>query len=199
MPDADALASVVDIAKRIWSYGAPFLTAYLGYKYGLWHVKEKNRLEFKNRQLNEFYSPMVGCLKAIKAKSQLRVEVHNASDTAWRKICENRAKPFEDPEEQFEPFDKTIEYDNRQFREEILPLYDEMVAVFKQNMGLATESTRKWHDDFVKFVELWHRSLDGGIAPEARRQMGYLENDLQPFYQDLERQVELLQKEISRK
>lgn len=177
----------------------PLLRSLEQFKAQLQETREqKNRqLAFVERQLEEFYSPMIGCLRKIRAKSQLRYEIDKVSETAWHNICERHPKPFLDHEKYFEPFQKTIEYNNKQLSEEIIPLYDQMVLIFTEKYSLANSSTRKWYSELSNFVELWHRWLDKSIPAEVIEDMSHSEERLKPFYDDLESQIENLQKKLS--
>ena len=159
--------------------------------------KETRQLAFIERQLEEFYSPMIGCLRKIQAKSQLRYEIDKASEVAWQKICEEHPKPFLDHEKYFEPFKKTIEYNNQQLRDEIIPLYDQMVSIFTDKYWLAIASTRRWYSELSAFIDLWYRWLDKSLPSEVVKEMGHTEAQLKPFYEDLENQLEELQKQLS--
>jgi hypothetical protein len=87
---------------------------YLGAVYGIKQLRYEKRLEFVSRQLGEFYSPMLAYHQAIRAKSDLRLKIHQAADPAWRETCAGSPKPFLDSQKAFEPFEKIIQYDNRQ-------------------------------------------------------------------------------------
>ena len=158
---------------------------------------ETRQIRLAERQLEEFYAPMIGCLRRIRAKSDLQLKIDTASDIAWRKIYEEHPKPFLDHEKYFEPFHKTIEYNNKQLREEIIPLYDQMLSIFTQKYWLANASTRQWYPELTSFVELWHRWLDRSIPAEVIEEMNHTEAKLKPFYEDLEDQIEDLHQRLS--
>ncbi|MCP4539475.1 MAG: hypothetical protein GY832_20245 [Chloroflexi bacterium] len=156
--------------------------------------QEERNLAFVARQLEEFYSPMVGNLLKIRAKSKLRYKIGQVSNEAWMELVERQPKPFYDSDKYHEPYQKSIEYGNKQFREEIIPLYDQMVHLFTEKYGLANSSTREWYTSFSEFVELWHRWLDESIAADVIAKMNHSEEKLKPFYIDLENQLDELQK-----
>jgi hypothetical protein len=195
----ELLNNLIDLSKIALPYLSTLLAVYLGYWFSTKQMKKQKRLEFIERQLREFYSPMIGCLKKIKAKSELRFEISKASDPAWRKICDEHPKLFIDHEKYFEPFKKSIMYDNKQLREELIPLYDEMVSIFTKNLWLVNSTTRKWYSELSVFVDLWHRWLEKSIPAEVIQKMNHTEKRLKPFYQDIENQLEKLQKELSYK
>lgn len=195
----DIINNLIDLSKIVLPSLFTLLAASFGYRYGFRLIKNQKRLEFVERQLREFYSPMIGCLKKIKAKSELRYEISKASDPAWRKICDEHPKQFWDHEKYFEPFKKSIMYNNKQLREELIPLYDKMVSIFTENDCLAESETKSWYQELTRFVELWHRWLNGSIPVEVIKELDHSEERLKPFYEDLETQILKLQKELSGK
>ena len=158
---------------------------------------EARQIRFIERQLEEFYSPMMGCLRKIQAKSLLRLEIGKVSHVAWKEICKRHPDPFLDHEKYFEPFMKAIRYNNKELREEIIPLYDEMLSIFTEKYWLANPSTRKWFSELSAFVGLWHRWLDESIPADVVREIGHNEDQLKPFYEDLESYIDMLQKRLS--
>lgn len=193
----NVLNNFIDLLKIVIPSAITLLAGYLGYRYGIGQLKRQKRLEFVEKQLKDFYSPMIGCVKRIRAKSELRYEISKASDPAWRKICAEHPRPFLDHEKYFEPFKKSIMYNNKQLREELIPLYDRMVSIFSENLWLANPSTRNWYFELSRFVDLWHRWLDESIPVEVIQELNHSEERLNPFYQELEDQISLLQSELS--
>lgn len=157
----------------------------------------ERRLGFVDRQLKEFYSPMVGHWRKIKAKSELRHNIFKTSNTVWQKIVAAHPPPSTDSEKWREPFDKSREYDRTQLRQELIPLYEEMLAIFTKNFWLADPTTREWYDELSRFVDLWQRSLRNAIPDDVLVELGHTESRLIPFYQDLERQLDELRAQIS--
>ncbi|MBI5205586.1 MAG: hypothetical protein HZA11_11780 [Nitrospirae bacterium] len=195
----EIINNLIDLSKIVLPALFTLLAGSFGYRYGLRLMKNQKRLEFIERQLREFYSPMLGCLKRIKAKSELRFEISKASDPAWQKICGEHPKPFLEHKKYFEPFEKQIMYDNKQLREELIPLYDKMLAIFTENYYLAESETKNWYSELTRFVEIWHRWLDESIPAEVIKELEHKEERLTPFYQGLESQIVKLQKELSGK
>jgi hypothetical protein len=189
----DLLNNLIDLAKIVLPSALTLLGGYLGYQYGVGQFKKQKKIEFVERQIREFYSPLIGCLNRIKAKSELRYEISKTSDPAWRKIVAQHPKPFLDHEKYFEPFEKAILYDNDQLRNELIPLYDKMVSIFSENYWLAEPETRKWYSELSRFVDLWHRWLDKTIPSEVIQEMDHTEARLKPLYENLDVSLEKLQ------
>lgn len=172
------------------------ITGLLGYLYGLLKLSREKKLEFYERQLREFYSPILGCVEEVKAKSKVREEIFKLSDPAWKKIVAEQPKPFLESDKYFEPFQKQILYDNKQFREELFTLYKKMFLIFSTNISLANSSTRKWYYELARFVEIWARWLEDSIPVEVVKEMNHNENRLEPFYQDLKVNMEKIRRKI---
>ena len=193
----DLLNNLVDFAKVVLP---PILTlllgSYFGYRFGLKQFRKQKEIEYVERQIREFYSPMLGCLNQIEAKGVARYEISQASDKAWKKIVDHHPKPFEDHEKYFEPFKRSIDYDNDQLRNELIPLYDKMISIFSENLDLAFPETKKWYSELTQFVEIWHRWLDGSLPSEVIQEMNHTEERLKPFYKNLNDSLDKLQKSL---
>jgi hypothetical protein len=72
-----------------------------------------------------------------------------------------------------------------------------MMALFSENMQFAEDSTRKHFGTLVEFTELWNRALqDPPMPPEVMLSLKHKEEDLYPFYEDLDAQFRKLRKEL---
>jgi hypothetical protein len=170
----------------------------LGGVIALYGKKRQRTDEHIQRQLSEFYAPIHGIRLRILAKSELRVKSSGAHGAAWTELL---AGPREtgDPEvlkriekEKWPAFEKAQQYSEREWIEDIVPLYRKMVDLFTDKIWLAEPSTRQHFKTLVEFVEIWNRYLGGGIAPEALRILGHDENKVKPLYQDVADHVESL-------
>jgi hypothetical protein len=183
------LKDVVDLAKVTVPAIVTLLAGYLGYCFSTRLARYNKSLEFKQKQITEFYSPMIGCLKNIRAHSELSLELSNASSQAWQEICETAPHPFLDHKNQFKPFEKLIEYNNMKFREDMLPLYDKMLSIFTENYWLAEDSTKAYYSEMCRYVEIWHRWLGETMPREVLLKVEHSEERLFPLYADLDKQM----------
>jgi hypothetical protein len=78
-----------------------------------------------------------------------------------------------------------IEYNNKQLREELLPLYDRMLQIFTEQYWLAEPATRAHYDELVRFVELWHRHFEKSLPTPVLVQLKHSEGALAPLYENL--------------
>src|SRR5208337_1031409 len=84
-----------------------------------WNQRKERRERFISDQLREFYAPMLGIRERLRAKGEVRLKVSKAARTAWpREIGE-----APEAREQLSPqYEKIIEYENQQLKEELIPL-----------------------------------------------------------------------------
>ena len=126
----------------------------------------QRRHAFLEKQLREFYSPMLGLRNEINIRSELRVKVHDAAGSVWASHTERAQadsmasiEAIQSLIESLRPeFDKLIEYDNTQLAETLLPLYRQMAQLFRENLWLADIETRVHYQKLIEFIDLWDRS-----------------------------------------
>ncbi len=172
-------AIITAVAALVVGFGGALLGAWLTGR----HQQAQRRAEFLEHQLRDFYSPLVSLLDRILAKTRLRVRLRQAAR--------------EDPRVQGDEFTRLIQYDNRQFVEEIIPAYQGMLAVFRDNLWLAEPETRSHFPALIEFVEIWDRWLNAAIPDELIQLVGHSEEPLHPFYDHLRRKHDELQAKIS--
>lgn len=197
------LNNIIDLAKialpSLFTLLAVIIGARIGYRFSLRRFKIEKRLDFVRQQVTNFYSPLIGCRMRIRSSSELRVELSRGCNVAWRKICDEQPQPFFDHEKHFEPFKRQLEDENQRFPKCLLPLYDQMVDIFTKNFWLAEDSTKEFYKPFCRYVELWHRFYDDAIPPRVLEEVTIDENDLLPFYADLQKNLNQLRNELAQK
>jgi len=149
------------------------------------------RHRFVERQLEDFYSPMIGLRQEIRAKSELRLEISNAAGQAWTELCQETREADATrggvkhwthlKETRWPEFSRIIEYDNRQLIEELLPGYRKMFDLFRDNFWLAEDSTRSHYASLLGFVEMWNRWTGGSIPAEVVQRIDRREETLKAF------------------
>jgi len=177
--------------------GTGFFAALIGHYFTARHYRKRKTYEFAERRLDELYGPLCSRLGQLRADGKLKVEIFRAKNEAWKDKCERARAPFLDHEEAFAPYKKSIDYENRHFRESVMPLFDEMLAILNTKRHLAFRSTLGFYDTFYRFVQLWHRWLDDAIPGEAIKRIEVPEEKLQPFYADIEERHAALVKKLS--
>ena len=187
------MKELFDTIKFIIPPLATLLAGYIGVRYGLKQIKIEKHLEFVEKQLKEFYSPLLGRRKFIRAKSEFRLKVEKISGGQWK---ENAKKGIQ---QSIKSVDNEIKYNNRQFNEEFLPMYREMLTIFKDNYWLAEPETREFYNELVEYVEGWNRWKEKGVTAETIKEIGHSEEKIKPFYEELEKRTDILRSELSRK
>ena len=195
----------IDLIRWAVSIAVPAIAGLLGVGVGAWLMgrreKHQRRLAFVEKQLKDFYSPMLGLRNEISMRSNLRVRIHDIADTVWRELC---AQAREVSLEALGELSKTrgpeftslIEYDNSQLRKELIPAYQQMAKLFRDNYWLAHPETRAHYQELIEFVELWERWLAKSIPAEVIQRLEHTEDRLKPFYAHLEKKYDLLRSSI---
>lgn len=183
-----------------------FFSALVGglvvYVFGIRKLSIELRNAFIQKQLSEFYSPIAGYRKRIRAKSEVREKVSAAAGEAWKETCApySEAKQFMlNHEELYAPYGKIIEYDNKQLREELMPLYRKILDLFTDKYWLADEDTRVYYQGFLEFIEIWERYLSETLPNDVILKLGHSESNVLPFYEHVEQKLSALQEEINAK
>lgn len=172
------------------------------YVFGIRKASVELRNAFIQQQLSEFYSPIAGYRKRIRAKSEVREKVSSVANEAWKETCARDSEarqPMLNHDELYAPYGKIIEYDNNQLREELIPLYRKMLDVFTEKYWLADEDTRAYYQGFLEFIENWERYLSEALPGDVIRKLGHSENTVLPFYEHVEQKLSALQLEINAK
>lgn len=186
-----------DLTRWIVSVSVPALSGLTGVMIGAWltrrQQKEQRKLDFVEKQLRCFYSPLLGIRNEIRMLSELRLKISESADRQWRKICEEAREAggadcvAQVTNERKAVFMKAIEYDNKQLTESLLPAYHRMVATFRENYYLGENETREHFGSLLEFVDIWDRWLDRSIPHEVTKDLNHGEKGLQSFYADLEK------------
>jgi hypothetical protein len=161
----------------------------------------QRRHAFRERQLREFYSPMLGLRNEIKMRSELRVKVHDAAGSAWVTLAERAQAVSPEASQRLidsrgPDFDKAIEYDNTKLEEALLPLYRQMAQLFRENLWLAEVETRAHYQKLIEFIDIWDRWIAKSIPAEVLKSLGHSEKGLHPFYQHLEEKHDQLRAQV---
>jgi len=197
----------VELARWAISIGVPAIAGLAGVVIGAWLTgrRERNQrcLAFVERQLRDFYSPMLGLRNEIRMRSELRVRVHDSAGDVWSELCEEARRVNEDALQELSrtrdpEFKKLIEYDNKQLQEDLLPAYKQMARLFRENLWLTDPDTRNHYQTLLEFVELWDRWLAKSIPQEVIERLGHSEEKLKPFYDHLQNRHDVLRAKIER-
>ena len=172
---------------------ATLLAGYIGVQFGVKQIHIQKHLSFVEKQLTEFYSPLLGIHKEIRAKSEYRLKIETISGRQWKEKAEKGVQ------QSTESVHSEIEYNNRQLNEEFLPMYREMLSIFRSGYWLAEPETKEFYSELVEYVEGWNRWKAKGATPDTMQEVGHSEEKLRPFYAELEKRTDILRKELAQK
>ncbi|MFZ0478434.1 MAG: hypothetical protein WAL71_04740 [Terriglobales bacterium] len=203
-----ALESNSDLLRWLFSVAVPAVAGFVGVIVGAWlsarREKSQRRYLFRERQLQDFYSPLLGLRTEILARSELRVKVRALADSEWRRLV-NEAHQSPDPEatlklerHRWPLFEKVAIYDEKKLPEELIPTYRKMLSIFRDNLWLAEPETRPFLKTLLEFVDIWERWLGGNLVPEILSKLDHSESKLHPFYDHLELKHDELRMRLSR-
>jgi len=149
-----------------------------------WNDRRKARLDYARQQLSEFYSPILSLRRHIRALSELRKKVGEAVDEVY--LSDAREK--RPREETSKALNDTIEFDNEQMKSVLLPMYRQMMSIFREKYWLAEPEVQEHFAALVEYVELWQRNFDKTIPRDVLVAMRVEEKKLHPLYDALENQ-----------
>ncbi len=201
MTDSVLELKLLDIFRTFFKYGlAPmftFLAGWVGVRAGLRQIKAQQRHEFILRQIRELYSPLLGCYKDIRSKTALRRKVADLASEAWHEIVERSPNPFLGSDKAYEPFKKIIDYNNDQLVEELLPLYRQMLKIFRDNYYLAEPDTANLYSALSDFIDIWDRVLARSLPFEVNLKLEHGGKDLDLFFEELEKRHSVLRGKLA--
>jgi hypothetical protein len=179
--------------------GGVFLGAWLTGR----NDQRKRKVDFAEKQLRELYSPLLSIRKQIKTLSELRVRVGTEAGGVWEELC-REARERGGPEalremtERRRPdFDAIIDYENEQWKNDLLPCYKQMLEIFREKFWLAENSTREQFQKLIVYIELWERTLGKTIPGDVVARLGVREAELAPLYDDIEQTFQSLRAKLA--
>ncbi|MCH7922724.1 MAG: hypothetical protein IH975_06815 [Nitrospinae bacterium] len=128
--------------------------------YALWRLRftqefrTRKTAEFLEKQLSEFYGPMLMCIKQVRSITQLRYEEESLFQTYMNPEIEDDRKNYSE----------LIEKHNKQHRESIMPIWEQMLDLFETKSHLAEPEVVEHYERFVKFTRLWGDHLEKPIG-----------------------------------
>ncbi len=163
---------------------------------------EKRRSDFANRQLSEFYGPLLSIRIEINARSKLRMKIDGAANSAWGAMIDDARKINVEAVQQIRAerwpaFSAIIDDDNKTLRDILLPAYRQMLATFRERMWLAEPDTRQYFMNLVEFIDIWDRHIRDAMPGEVIEFLDHGERNLSSFYAHLEETHDRLRRELA--
>jgi hypothetical protein len=168
-----------------------FLGALIGAGLTAWFVQRRERqqrqLAFLERQLREFYSPMVGLRAEVRMRGELRLRIQNLAEAVSSELLRNSPdQTREYTQHLLEQFRGVIKDDNTTFKTQLIPAYQKMASLFREQLWLADPETQAYYPDFMEYLDVLERHLRDAIPGEVVASLGHTEANLHPFYAHLE-------------
>jgi hypothetical protein len=197
----------------------PLAIAYAVYRLALYQIEKtrqanltqldrKREIDFADKQLSEFYAPMVGARAEIFNHTTFDQYLKRASFFVDQRRLERDKNRRIDSEylAESDKYTKELEtfFDgiNRRLLGERIDAYIAMRELFAEKMAYADPDTREWYGYFYAFVEMWRVYREEGerqfMSKAVLGALGSMfdEELLQPFYAHLSERVDYLQREI---
>ena len=165
------------------------------------HEQRRQRRAFIERQVREFYSPLLNVRRQVSALCEVRG--HTAAEGVWAELCHaagergGRDALQRLSAEHSAVFEAVVHDKNDQWKKELLPCYKAMLQIFQEKMWLAEETTRERFQKLTVYVELWERGLNRAIPVEVIAWLNVREADLVPLYEDLEQTFRSLRAKLT--
>lgn len=188
------ISPIWETIKFVVSVLAPVLSGYIGVVYGLKQIKIQKQVNLIEKQLEQFYSPLLGIHKEIKAKSEFRFKISNLSNDAWKEEVAKMESRGEAPD--ISSIHREIEYNNSQLKEEFIPHFNRMLQIFKENYWLAEPETQEFYSELIEYVEVWNRYVKDGLSGNILDKLNHDEAKLKPFYNELETRTKILREKL---
>ena len=181
----------------------PAVSSFIGagfvFIFGIRQGTLQRRAAYREKQLAEFYAPILAQHARIDATMRVRKALYNGAHEAWAELCkryEGAHQLMHDHEEQFKPYKKLFEYDNEQFTKALFPLYQKMLELFTEKYWLADEDTRNHYPAFLHYVEIWERFLSESVPRDALERVDHGADRVEAFFRHVEQKVSELQGEL---
>src|ERR1044071_1414270 len=189
----------------------PASVAALVYFLGIRQLKRKRAIDFAEKQLTEFYGPMVAARVQIENfsgfDSILRAAAHYAHARALegeegRNLTMERAERFQQESKEAEAFYGALD---EQFLTKGIDALIAMRSLFAAKIVYADDDTQPWYDYFHSFVEMWKTHRENKTNKFMPRTVSatvgamFDEELLQPFYLHLRERAAFYHGEIAGK
>jgi hypothetical protein len=173
--------------KWLFSIAVPAISGFVGVIVGAWlsgrREKGQRRYAFRERQLQDFYSPLLAIRKEIDARKKLRAKIHELADSKWQKLA-NEAYQSSDPDasstlmqRRWPHYEKAAKYDERKLSEEVIPTYRKMLSTFRDNLWLAEPETRPFFKTLLEYVDVLERWLADSLPVEILAKLDHQYTD----------------------
>jgi hypothetical protein len=186
----------------------PSIAGFLGVLIGAWlttkRERRQRRHEFVERQLREFYSPILGLRTEILAIYALQVKIEQASSEVQR-VEFGELRQTAKAEENLERFStqrgpefaRITDYDNKQMAKQVNDNYRRIVRIFRENRWLAEPETPRHFGVVFEYSDLSERWTAQTIPHEVLKKLEYSDRSLIPFFGHIQETHDLLRARVA--
>ncbi|MFC1851833.1 hypothetical protein ACFL27_16705 [candidate division CSSED10-310 bacterium] len=171
------------------------LAAMAGSYFASKNTRYLKKHELLLRQIDEFYSPILGYWMDIESKVKLRLEFDEEFKKAWKEICDKAGNRLDwDSKKAFEKFMNNIIFHNEQFSDEILPFYQEILNIYREKVWLLKLDHRQQLSGIYyklhMFLEIWKMVHKKAMPREVGQKINHGIGCVRPFILKIEEQRE---------
>ena len=122
---------------------ATFIGASAAFVFAMRKASADRRADFRRQQLMEFYSPIAGHARRVRALLAMSKRVLEAKEEGWRDVLAPYDGKFTDRlGDDSKRFRKIIDYENDQTDAELLPAYRQILELFTAKYALNVTASR---------------------------------------------------------
>jgi hypothetical protein len=165
-----------------------------------WREQRRRKRAFIEKQVQEFYSPLVALLRQVRALCEVR---RQAAERAWDELCHEAEERGGREALHRLNAERSIVLlalardKDEQWKNEVLPRCKIMLQIFQEKIWLAEENTCALFQKLNVYVELWERGLKRAIPVEVIAWLNVREADIAPLYEDLEQTFQTLRAKLA--
>lgn len=154
------------------------ISGLIGVVVGAWLTSRREntnrRHAFLERQLREFYSPLLSLRTEIKVRMEL-----------WNEVCD-QSDSLRDSSQGLEDANLVSSEIHTLHVRELFGLANKMLSIFRDNLCLADLETRPLYETLLKYVWIWEKQLTQSLPSTITYVMDNRELEMKPFYDHLE-------------
>lgn len=175
----------------------PSIAGFLGVLIGAWlsttRERSQRRYEFVQRQLRDFYSPILGLYIENQAICATQAKISATANEVWRGSCAELRQTYKAEEnlerfstERGPAFARITDYNNKQMAEQVNANYRQIVRIFRENLWLAEPETRGYFGMVLEYSDLSERWTGQSIPREVVGKLEHIERGLTPFFEHIQ-------------
>jgi len=165
--------------------GSGFIGIILGGWLVAWQRKVARKRQFLEKQLQDFYSPLLA--------------IHDEITVFQNPLATGVGFSARDDDDQESDYPKVPDEDEKDIvAQQLLPAYERMLEVFRDNMWVVDDETRKFYPGLFRFVHHWRRVVKNALPENPLTAWQHSEKELQDFFNNLQQHQHRMRKRLRR-